>query len=104
MRTFLGGHGLDRVSHFRRWRKTRPTRVTPDALAWKENAAFPKGVQIATPGRDPTKAEDVLVLRIKFPLNFQMLPHTHPYSEVVTVIRGNIGSSYGESFEKKASC
>jgi hypothetical protein len=32
-----------------------PTRVTPDALAWKENPAFPKGVQIATLVDDSTK-------------------------------------------------
>ena len=41
-------------------------RVTPDALTWKENPAFPKGVQIATLVGDPTKAGDVVVLRIKF--------------------------------------
>jgi quercetin dioxygenase-like cupin family protein len=78
-----------------------PTRVTPDTLTWKENPAFPKGVQIATLVGDPTKAGDVVVLRIKFPPNFQMPPHTHPYSEVVTVISGNIGSSHGDKFEKK---
>ena len=78
-----------------------PTRVTPDALAWKENPAFPKGVQIATLVGDQTKAGDVVVLRIKFPPNFQMPPHTHPYSEVVTIISGNIGTSHGEKFEKK---
>ena len=33
-----------------------PTRVTPDALAWKENPAFPKGVQIATLVGDPTNS------------------------------------------------
>jgi hypothetical protein len=46
-------------------------RVTPDALTWKENPAFPKGVQIATLVGDPTKAGDVVVLRIKFPPNFR---------------------------------
>jgi hypothetical protein len=51
-----------------------PTRLTPDALAWKENPAFPKDVQIATLMGDPTKAGDVVVLRIKFPPNFQMPP------------------------------
>jgi len=81
-----------------------PTRVTPDALAWKENPAFPKGVHIATLVGDRAKAGDVVVLRIKFSPNFQMPPHTHPYSEVVTVISGNIGSSHGETFERKASC
>jgi hypothetical protein len=50
------------------------TRVTPDALTWKENPAFPKGVQIATLVGDPTKTGDVVVLRIKFPRNFQMPP------------------------------
>ena len=76
------------------------TRLTPEALTWKDNSAFPKGVQIATVVGDPTKAGDVVVLRIKFPPNFQMPPHTHPYSEVVTVISGAIGSSHGEKFEK----
>src|SRR5437868_10427648 len=79
----------------------KEARVTPDALTWKENPAFPKGVQIATLVGDPTKAGDVVVLRIKFPANFQMPPHTHPYSEVVTIISGNIGTSHGEKFEKK---
>jgi hypothetical protein len=74
-------------------------RVTPDALTWKENPAFPKGVQIATVVGDPTKAGDVVVLRIKFPPNFQMPPHTHPYSEVVTLISGPVGTSHGEKFE-----
>src|SRR2546421_10636078 len=78
------------------------TRVTPDALAWKENPAFPKGVQIATVVGGQTKAGDVVVLRIKFPPNFQMPPHTHPYSEVVTIISANIGTSHAESFKKNA--
>jgi quercetin dioxygenase-like cupin family protein len=30
-----------------------------------------------------------------------MPPHTHPYSEVVTIISGNVGTSHGEKFEKK---
>ena len=56
-----------------------PARVTPDALAWKENPAFPKGVQIATVVGDQTKAGDV----------------------VVTIISGNIGTNHGERFEKQ---
>jgi quercetin dioxygenase-like cupin family protein len=78
-----------------------PTRVMPDEVAWKDNPAFPKGVQTAVLVGDPAKPGDVVVMRIKFSANFQMPPHTHPYSEVVTVISGNIGSSPGEKFEKK---
>ena len=75
-------------------------RVLPDGLEWKDNPAFPKGVKIATVIGDPAKTGDVVVLRIKFPANFQMPPHTHPYSEVVTIISGNVGSSHGEKFKK----
>jgi hypothetical protein len=49
-------------------------RVTPDTLTWKENPAFPKGVQIATVVGDPTKVGDVVVLRIKFPLTSRCRP------------------------------
>src|SRR3979411_369714 len=77
------------------------TQVTPDAVIWKDNPAFPKGVQVATLVGDQTKAGDTVVLRIKFPANFQMPPHTHPYSEVVTIIRCATGRSQGEKFEKK---
>ena len=78
----------------------KETRIAPDALAWKENPAFPKGVQVATLVGDPSKAGEAVVLRIKFPANFQMPPHTHPYSEVVTLISGPVGTSHGEKFEK----
>jgi hypothetical protein len=37
--------------------------VTPDALTWNENPAFPKGVKIATLVGDLAKAGDVVVLR-----------------------------------------
>ena len=49
---------------------------------------------------DPTKPSETVVQRIKFPPNFTMPPHTHPFSEVVTVISGNIGTNSGEKPEK----
>src|SRR3954470_11649449 len=75
--------------------------ITPDALKWADNPAFPKGIQIATLLGDPTKSGETVVQRIKFPPNFTMPPHTHPFSEVVTVINGNIGTNSGEKPEKK---
>ena len=81
---------------------TRHTNViAPEAVKWAENPAFPKGIQIATLVGDPTKAGETVVQRIKFPPNFIMPPHTHSYSEVVTVISGNIGTNAGEKPEKK---
>ena len=75
--------------------------LMPQALAWSDNPAFPKGIQLATLVGDASKAGETVVLRIKFPPHFTMPPHTHPYAEVVTVISGHIGTNGGEKPEKK---
>jgi len=74
--------------------------IDPDGVKWGDNPAFPKGVKVATLVGDPTKTGETVVQRIKFPPNFTMPPHTHPFSEVVTVISGNIGTNAGEKPEK----
>jgi quercetin dioxygenase-like cupin family protein len=78
----------------------QPVRIMPDELAWKDAPALPKGAQVAILIGDPTKAGSVVVQRVKFPPNYQVPPHTHPYSEVVTLISGKIGSRHGDKFEK----
>jgi quercetin dioxygenase-like cupin family protein len=75
--------------------------ITSKDVKWTVNPAFPKGIQIATLLGDPTKAGETVVQRIKFPPDFVMPPHTHPFSEVVTVISGHIGTNGGEKPEKK---
>ena len=77
-------------------------RVTPDALAWKDNPNIPKGAQVAVLQGDATKAE-VIVQRVKFPANYKVPPHTHPYAENVTVISGRVGLGMGEKFDAKES-
>ena len=54
--------------------------VTADELVWKEHPLFKGAVNVLG---DPTKAETI-ILRVKSP-HFKVPPHTHPYSEVVTV-------------------
>ncbi len=75
-------------------------RVTPDALVWKDNPNIPKGAQVAVLQGDPTKAE-VVVQRVKFPANYKVPPHTHPYAENITVISGRVGLGMGEKFDAK---
>ena len=78
----------------------KATRVKPNELTWKDNPALPKGAQFATILGDPTKAE-MVVQRFKFPPNYQIPPHTHPFVEIATVISGSFGSGEGEKLEKK---
>ena len=77
------------------------TNVAPDALMWKDNPNIPKGAQVAILVGDPMKPGEVVVQRVKFPANYQVPPHTHPYAETITVISGSVGLGMGEKFEKK---
>src|SRR5260370_32716572 len=55
----------------------------------------PKGIL----GGEQKKGE-MIVRRKKFPPHYRVPPHTHPYTEVVTVLSGNYWNSFGESFDK----
>jgi quercetin dioxygenase-like cupin family protein len=72
--------------------------VTADELVWKEHPLF-KGAQIVNVFGDTTKAETI-VLCVKFPPHFKVPPHTHPYSEVVTVLSGTYWNAMGDDMEK----
>jgi len=48
---------------------------------------------------DPSKSETI-VQRVKFPPNYQVPPHTHPYSEIVTVLGGTFGNAIGDKFDE----
>ena len=67
-------------------------------LVWTEHPVF-KGAQTVILVGDPTKAETI-VQRTRFPPHYRVLPHTHPYAEVVTVLSGNYWNSFGQSFDK----
>ena len=71
--------------------------VKPDGLKWVEHPVL-KGAQIVILIGDQTKAETI-VQRVKFPPNYKVPPHTHPYAEVVTVISGSFGNAMGEKFD-----
>jgi quercetin dioxygenase-like cupin family protein len=73
--------------------------VNPDELVWKDNPNLPKGAQTAVLIGDPSKAETI-ILRVKFPPHFKVPPHTHPYSEVVTVLSGTCWNGMGDDMEK----
>jgi quercetin dioxygenase-like cupin family protein len=71
--------------------------VTANEVVWKDDTLF-KGVQVANLLGDPSKAETV-VMRVKFPPNFKIPLHTHPVSEVITVLSGTFWDA-GDDTEK----
>jgi quercetin dioxygenase-like cupin family protein len=82
------------------WAQDATKVVKTDEVPWKDHPVFP-GAQVAVLLGDPTKTGEVVVQRVKFPPNYRVAPHTHPYAEVVTVISGTIGAGMGEKFEAK---
>jgi quercetin dioxygenase-like cupin family protein len=73
--------------------------VTADELVWKDDTVLPKGAQSAVLVGDPSKAETI-VLRVKFPPHYKVPPHTHPWSEVVTMLSGTCWNGMGDDMEK----
>ena len=72
--------------------------VTADEVVWKDDSLF-KELQIANLLGDPAKAETV-VMRVKFPPNFKIPLHTHPVTEVITVLSGTFWDAMGDDMEK----
>jgi quercetin dioxygenase-like cupin family protein len=71
--------------------------MTPDQVPWTPNPVIPNAQGAFLVG-DPSKAE-VTVLRVRLPPHCKHPPHTHPFSEVATVLDGRAGFGLGEVFE-----
>jgi len=73
---------------------------TPETVQWKDEPILPKGAKSAILVGDPTKA-GVFIAWLKFPKNYPIPPHTHPFTEVVTVLSGKLGNGMGNVLDKK---
>jgi len=72
----------------------------PTSIEWKAGpAAIPPGAKVAVLEGDPTK-EGPFVVRFQFPDGYHIPPHTHPKTERVTVISGNLYLATGEALER----
>jgi quercetin dioxygenase-like cupin family protein len=72
--------------------------VKLDEIVWQPHA-FLKGCYTYTAMGDPTKA--VTTVRIdKLPPHLKIPAHTHPYTEMITVLRGTYWNAMGDDIEK----
>lgn len=72
---------------------------TPETVEWKDEPILPKGAKSVIVVGDPTKS-GVFIAWLKFPANYPIPPHTHPYTEVITVLSGKLGNGMGKTFDK----
>jgi ChrR-like protein with cupin domain len=74
----------------------------PDDMKWSPAPnALPAGAQIAILEGDPMKSGP-FTMRLKFPNNYRIPPHSHSKTEHVTVISGNIRVGMGDTFDEKS--
>lgn len=71
---------------------------TSNKMKWADEPILPKGAQSALLLGDPNKA-GVFIVRLKFPPNYQIPAHTHPFTEVITVLQGKLGNGMGQKFD-----
>jgi quercetin dioxygenase-like cupin family protein len=73
---------------------------TPDTVKWNNEPILPKGAQSVVLVGDPNTA-GVFIAWLKFPSNYPIPSHMHPFTEVITVLRGKLGNGLGETFDTK---
>lgn len=73
------------------------------SIEWKPGpAAIPAGAKMAVLEGDPSK-EGPFVVRFQFPDGYHIPPHTHPKTERVTVISGNLLLATGETLDRSSA-
>jgi quercetin dioxygenase-like cupin family protein len=70
-----------------------------DKIAWKDEPLLPKPAKSALVIGDPSKP-GVFMAYLKFPANYEIPAHTHPFTEVVTVVKGAVGNGMGEKLDR----
>ena len=70
-----------------------------DEVNWQPEAILPEGAESVILVGDPTKA-GVFIAWLKFPADYPIPAHTHPFTEVITVLKGQLGNGMGENFDK----
>lgn len=76
---------------------------TMDKIQWRDGPpSLPKGAKMAVLEGNPAK-EGSFVFRIKVPDGYRVMPHTHPKTERVTVLKGVFNIGMGDKFDEKAT-
>lgn len=83
--------------------ESRHVILQPEELEWKDGPpSVPPGSQIAVLEGDPSQ-EGLFTIRLKFPANYRLPPHTHPRTERVTIIEGELRLGTGREFDEQGT-
>lgn len=69
------------------------------SIDWQDEVLLPKGAKSALLIGDPSKP-GVFMAYLKFPPNYEIPAHTHPFTEVVTVLKGTVWNGHGDTLDR----
>ncbi len=76
--------------------------IPTEEVKWAPGpASLPPGAEIAILEGNPAE-EGPLTMRLKFPADYAVAPHTHPVTEQLTVLKGSIAIGIGKTMDKNA--
>lgn len=70
-----------------------------DKLDWKDEPVLPGDAKSALVIGDPSKP-GVFMVYLKFPPKYEIPAHTHPFTEVVTILKGEAWNGMGEKLDR----
>lgn len=73
--------------------------LDPANLEWSDVASMAPPAQIAMIEGPPAE-EEAFTFRLKLPAGYELLPHTHPAYERVTVVSGTLHFAEGDTFSR----
>lgn len=82
------------------WAQSSHKMVTPADLSWQDIPSLPKGAKIAVL-EGPMNEAVPFTVRLKFPANYKIPPHSHPAVERVTVLSGVFNMGHGDKYDQK---
>lgn len=71
-----------------------------NSMAWKHEPLLPGSAESALIAGDPSKP-GVFMAYLKFPANYEIPAHTHPFAEVITVLKGTVWNGMGEKLDRQ---
>jgi quercetin dioxygenase-like cupin family protein len=75
--------------------------LAPDQLKWVDVPSLPPGAKAAVI-EGPLNQAVPFTVRLRFPANYRIPPHTHPAVERVTVLSGTFHLGMGDTFNVAA--
>ena len=92
-------HALAQQQQIERLTAPKMQNFELDKVEWKDETFLPDGAKSALIIGDPTKP-CVFMTYLKFPAKYEIPAHTHPFAEVVTVLKGAAWNGMGQKLDR----